>query len=357
MRLFLSFMNLNLMKGKKILRAFVALFSIGVVVSSALHFLEVTKLPLPFAASTQVHSLTGLEGVDGPVLVVKLDDTKFAHPQVGLRQADVVYIEQVEGGLTRLAAVFSSTIPEVVGPIRSARISDIELLAQYGKVAFAYSGAQSKLMPVIDAANIHDAGAMRYGANYYLNDAARVAPYAMMLKSRLLFTKVNLDRGDIAQSKSMGWSFGDAPQDMQNFDSVHISWPASSYDAAWSKEESRWLLSHTGTPNLDDTGYQLGPKTLLIQMVSITDSIYKDKVGGVTPFTATVGSGRCYLLRDGAMAQCLWERGDALGGTRFTDLAGNEVTFDRGQIWFALTSKEPEFKGLVRQGATPTPTK
>lgn len=328
-----------------------------IVATSALNYLGVTSVSIPFIATSEAHSLTGVEGVDGPVLVVKLDDTKFAHPQVGLRDADVIYIEQVEGGLTRLAAVFSSKIPEVVGPIRSARISDIELMAQYGKVAFAYSGAQSKLMPVINAANLHDAGAMKYGPTFYLDDAARSAPYAMMLKSRELFTKVNAERKDIAISKPMGWTFGDAPVGMNAFDSVHISWPASSYDAKWSEEESRWLLSHSGTPNLDNTGYQLGPKTLVIQMVSITDSIYVDKAGGVTPFTATVGSGRCYLLRDGGMKECLWERSDELGGTVFTDLLGNEVSFDKGQIWFALTSKEPAFKGLVAQGATPTPTK
>jgi hypothetical protein len=328
-----------------------------IVLTSAMNFLGVTSVPLPFVEAGAVHSLTGVQGVDGPVLVVKLDDTKFAHPQVGLRDADVVYIEQVEGGLTRLAAVFSSKIPEIVGPIRSARISDIELMAQYGKVAFAYSGAQSKLMPVINAANIHDSGAMKYGPTFYLDDAARRAPYAMMLKSRELFTKVNDERRDISISKPMGWVFGDAPEGLRSFESVHISWPASSYDAQWSSEESRWLLSHSGTPNFDNTGYQLGPKTFVIQMVSITDSIYKDKVGGVTPFTATVGSGRCYLLRDGGVKECLWERSDELGGTVFTDLIGNELSFDKGQIWFALTSKEPLFKGLVAQGATPTPTK
>lgn len=74
--------------------------------------------------------------------MVKIDDTPPAHPQAGLEDADVVYIEQVEGGLTRLAAVFSSNIPTVIGPVRSARISDIEILKQFGRVAFAYSGAQ-----------------------------------------------------------------------------------------------------------------------------------------------------------------------------------------------------------------------
>jgi hypothetical protein len=64
-------------------------------------------------------------------LAVKIYDTAQAHPQAGLEDADIVYIEQVEGGLTRLAAIFSSTIPKVVGPVRSARISDIEILEQY----------------------------------------------------------------------------------------------------------------------------------------------------------------------------------------------------------------------------------
>ena len=71
--------------------------------------------------------LSGREAVDGQVLAVKIDDTNMAHPQIGLEDADVVYIEQVEGGLTRLAAVFSSTIPVRIGPVRSARISDIDL--------------------------------------------------------------------------------------------------------------------------------------------------------------------------------------------------------------------------------------
>ena len=65
-------------------------------------------------------SLSGKEGPDGPILVVKIDDTNEAHPQIGIDMADVVYIEQVEGGLIRLAAVFSTEVPAKIGPIRSA---------------------------------------------------------------------------------------------------------------------------------------------------------------------------------------------------------------------------------------------
>jgi hypothetical protein len=57
--------------------------------------------------ATERNVLSGREGSNGPVLAVKIDDTNAAHPQIGLEDADVVYIEQVEGGLTRLAAIFS----------------------------------------------------------------------------------------------------------------------------------------------------------------------------------------------------------------------------------------------------------
>lgn len=120
---------------RRFFRFTVAAISLVVVIVAVVALIPGSKISLPFTKDVVTNSLTGIEGVDGPVLVVKIDDTTFAHPQVGLKSADVVYIEQVEGGLTRLAAVFSSNIPALIGPVRSARISDIELLAQYGKSA------------------------------------------------------------------------------------------------------------------------------------------------------------------------------------------------------------------------------
>ena len=88
-----------------------------------------------------MNPLTGLRGVPKqPVVVVKIDDTASGRPQIGLESADLVYVEQVEAGLTRLAAVFASRHPAVVGPVRSVRNSDPELLATYGRPALAYSG-------------------------------------------------------------------------------------------------------------------------------------------------------------------------------------------------------------------------
>lgn len=335
----------------------IAILSIATVFAALLALVPGAKNSLPFTKDVPVNSLTDLEGSDGPVLIVKIDDTTYAHPQVGLKDADVVYIEQVEGGLTRLAAVFSSEIPVLIGPVRSARISDIELLAQYGKVGFAYSGAQRRLLPVIAAANLYDVGANKFGPKFYFNDPARSAPYAMMLSAPELMAEAKSRGISPVTSANMGWNFGDPSELNIPIKSAHISWPASSYDAIWSADEERWLLNHNGKLNTDSNGYVLGPKTFVIQMVSITDSIYKDKVGGVTPYSATVGTGGCYLLRNGGYTPCLWNRPSEEAGTTFTDLTGQEVTFEPGQIWFALTSKEPEFAGKIAQDATNTTSK
>jgi hypothetical protein len=81
-----------------------------------------------------------------PVLAVKIDNIAQARPPTGLAGADIVYILPVEGGLSRILAVFSSGFPAVIGPVRSAREDDLELLAQFGRPAFAYSGATPHLL-------------------------------------------------------------------------------------------------------------------------------------------------------------------------------------------------------------------
>ncbi len=298
---------------------------------------------LPFVKSEPRNSLSGRIGGDGPILAVKLDDTRSSHPQIGVEDADIVYIEQVEGGLTRLAAIFSSKIPQRIGPVRSARISDIELLAQFGRVGFAYSGAQSKLRPVLAAANIENASAERNSSTIYTTDPERVQPYAMVLRADLLLESLKSKGVELATSKSAGGSFGDAPDGGDLISDIHLSWPASSYDAHWSEDEDRWLLDHVGKPNFADSGVRLGASTLVIQKVAMTDSIYKDKVGGVTPFSPTVGTGKGYIARDGKVFEATWNRPDESSGTKWSTLDGQEISFKEGQIWVALMDKEPIF--------------
>jgi hypothetical protein len=305
---------------------------------------------------TEKSVLSGVPGKNGPILVVKIDDTNMAHPQVGLESADIIYIEQVEGGLTRLAAIYSSRIPQLIGPIRSARVSDLELLAQFGKVGFAYSGAQSKFRPEIESANLVDLGAQSKPPTIYTTDPNRIQPYAMILRADLLMDFVSEKEIALSTPKDPGWSFA---QDFERgiaISSAHVSWPASSYDVSWSQQNRTWQLSHNGKPNLSASGKILTADTFVIQIVKISDSIYRDKVGGITPLIASVGSGNGYILRDGRYIEARWNRLSSEVGTQWTTPEGAEIPFKAGAIWIALTDKAPRFTEKT-EGARDVATK
>ncbi len=123
--------------------------------------------PKPAPKPPAVNPLTGRPGVPRqPVVVVKIDDTASGRPQIGLESADVVYVEQVEGGLTRLAAVFASRQPTQVGPVRSVRNTDPELLASTASPALAYSGGAGVPVGRLRSSAVIDAGPQRVGGAY-----------------------------------------------------------------------------------------------------------------------------------------------------------------------------------------------
>ena len=118
-------------------------------------------------------------------LAVKIDDTEQGRPQSGLAEADVVFEEMVEGGLTRLLAVYQSRDPGTVGPVRSARSTDLSILAELGRPLFAWSGANPTFAAAVRGADIVDVG---FGAapDAYRRASGRPAPYNLYAAPGLL---------------------------------------------------------------------------------------------------------------------------------------------------------------------------
>jgi Protein of unknown function (DUF3048) N-terminal domain/Protein of unknown function (DUF3048) C-terminal domain len=271
---------------------------------------------------------------DGRVLVVKLDNTVDSEPHSGLEDADVVYLEQVEGGLTRYAAVFSTRLPRKIGPIRSARISDIDLFAQYGKVAFAYSGSQARLKPVIAAANLFNVSG-DVGPKGYFRDLSRPAPYNFYGSGPEL-----LARAPHAQhAKDVGFRFStSAPAGGIHVSTATVKWPAAKAVFAWNAAAKRWLLTMDGIRASSD-GVRLGGTTIVIQYVTMTNSRYHDRHGGITPFSQTIGKGRAVVLLDGKAVSARWSRANLKSGTIWTTPAGKRLAFAPGQVWVLLVNK------------------
>ena len=306
---------------------------------------------LPFAeekVEIEKNLFTSLPGSSGKVFAVKFDDTNDAHPQQGVESADVVYITQVEAGLTRLMGIYSSNYPEVLGPIRSARISDLSILGEYGRVGFLYSGAQSKMRPVIAESNLINLSAERNPPSIYFNDPSRRSPYSMMVKPNLLLEKA----ADVGLAKKPGWQHGSRAKGAKKIIAAEINWPNASYEAYWSAIDRKFLLKHNGRENIASSGMQLGSPMMVIQMVKISPSEYGDKFGGVTPKSEVIGSGHGYLLRNQRVVKALWNRASLSEPTTWSLEDGSPAFFAPGQIWFFLTDNEPKFTYLPKPAKT-----
>jgi len=263
---------------------------------------------------------------------VKFDNTTFAQPHSGLKDADIVYVEEVEYGLTRIAAVFSTMLPKVVGPVRSARISDIDLLAQFGKPAFAYSGSQHLLRPVIARASLYDVSGDT-GPRGYFRDSSRKAPYNFMGKPALLLDRA--PRASVAQD--IGFVFSTTtPAGGKVVKVATAPYPASQAQFVWNPSAAYFDVRLNGKPARASEGGTQHATTVVLQYVRQTDSGYHDKFSGHTPKLDTVGTGKGWVLRDGKAFAVTWSRRSATGGTTFTGADGQVVTFAPGQVWVAL---------------------
>ncbi|WP_046728498.1 DUF3048 domain-containing protein [Streptomyces humi] len=269
----------------------------------------------------------------GPVLAVKIDNVAAARPQTGLDAADVVYAEQVEGGLSRLMAVYASTLPEVVGPVRSARESDLELLRQFGRPTLAFSGAQRKLLPLIERAPLRPETPDDAPGAYY-RGGGRPAPHNLYLRPARLMT----DGAPGRAALPAGFRHGPAPAGGTVTAARTVRYPSARFTFTWSAGRHRWLVSMDGTPARTAAGKRLAPATVVVQYVRVTTSRYHDVLGNHTPYTRTVGSGRAEVLRDGRSFEATWDRPAATDGTAFTGTDGRPVDFADGQVWVVFAA-------------------
>jgi hypothetical protein len=267
------------------------------------------------------------------VLAVKIDNVAPARPQTGLAQADVIYAERVEAGLSRLMALYATRLPGTVGPVRSARETDLRLLRQFEEPVLAYSGSQSRLRPLIEAAPLRAESPGNRPEAWYRSDD-HPAPHNLYLRPRRL---VDAPAGQEALTAA-GFRVGPAPSGGEPEPERTVRFPAARFSFTWSAERRGWLVATDGRPTTDG-GRRLAPPTVVVQYVTVRQSAFQDRGGNNTPFSETVGSGTADLLRDGKVWPVRWQRGTAADGTRFTTGSGAEAHVADGQVWVVLAER------------------
>jgi Protein of unknown function (DUF3048) N-terminal domain/Protein of unknown function (DUF3048) C-terminal domain len=267
------------------------------------------------------------------VLAVKIDNIVLARPQTGLTHADLVYVLPVEGGLSRFMAVFSSHIPRVIGPVRSAREDDLQLLRQFNRPAFAYSGAQPQLLKVVERARTADLYAGRVGGYFRSNN--RIAPYNLYAHTRQLLSEAK----GASKAHDIGFRFGHAPAGGRAKASASVSYAAAQFRFTWSRPKDRWLVWMDGQRAASTEGPQLSAATVVIQRTTVSTSRFIEWPGIRPPFARSIGSGPALVLRGGKAYHARWSRPHARDGTTFTTDSGQPMTFARGPVWIVLAPR------------------
>jgi hypothetical protein len=288
-----------------------------------------SAVPEPVPSPPPVSPFTGLPtDLGAPVLGVKIDNAAVARPQSGLALADLVYVEPVEGGLSRLLAVYQSQAPSVVGPVRSARMSDVQLLANFGRPALAFSGAAPEVGGLVARAPVLDVSAVTRPSGYR-RDPRRSIPHN-------LYGDANLLRQGGAPPRDIGFRFGPPPPGGRPVPETEVRYPATAVGVQWVPADARWVITMDGAPLTADAGPRPSAATVVLQRVSVRATAVRDATGSPSPFAATVGDGAVVVLRDGLAFTGTWSRPAPDAITTFTLPDGSPLTFAPGPVWVVL---------------------
>ena len=304
--------------------------SLTPIAAPALHRQAPTRLVSPFTGEP-VKRL-------GPVLAVKIDNIVYARPQTGINDADIVYVLPVEGGLSRFLAIFSSHIPPVIGPVRSARDDDLQLLRQFGRPAFAWSGAQPQLTRVVERARIVDVGADVAGG--YYRDNNRIAPYNLYANTRTLLAEAK----GASKAHNIGFKFGPPDRGGRRTSSQSVSYPAASFRFTWSARRGRWLVWMDGARAETTERQQMSAATVVIQRTVVFRSHFLE-YGKKPPYAESIGHGTAIVLRNGKAYQANWSRPTQDDGTTFTTRSGQPMRFASGPVWIVLVGNRAAESG------------
>jgi hypothetical protein len=274
-----------------------------------------------------------------PVLVVKIDNAPKARPQIGLNQADVVFEEGVEGGITRFAALFHSEESKPVGPVRSARSTDIKIVSALHHPLFAYSGANALFKQYVHDAPLVDVGVDNYPDRYH-RDTGRSSPYNLFSETEELL-KLAPD-GSVAPPALFAWRApGAAPSGPGAHAVTHarVWWQASKMTEAiwdWDPTAKGWRRTQNGETHVDAAGRQVTPANVVVQFVTYHDTGLVDSSGTSVPEADVVGEGDAWVLTGGMLIPCHWSKASNTEITHYTDASGAEVRLARGKTWVEL---------------------
>ncbi|MDQ4095302.1 MAG: DUF3048 domain-containing protein, partial [Actinomycetota bacterium] len=283
------------------------------------------------------------EVAERPAVAVKVENNPVAYPLSGLDEAEVVFEELVEGGLTRFMAIYHCTDAAKAGPIRSARMVDPAIMSPYTQI-LAAAGGNDAVRQALD-----DAGVVLIDEEGSTNGAYERVPRDGLPAEHTLY-------GDVAQLREAGakeyedtptedlFKFGDLEGRARDARSITLNFPSVTVTYEW--DGDGWARSDNGQPHETEDGDQIVVDNVIIEEHTINNSEIQDVTGAPSPEIEDVtGSGRAILFRDKKAIEGRWVRKSEKERVVFETDEGDEMVLAKGTTWIHLL---PDNKGDVK---------
>ena len=304
------------------------------------------------AVPVVVNPLTGEPAADEttlsrPAMVVKIDNHPSAHPQAGINQADIIYEENVEK-LTRFAAVFQSQGSDPVGPIRSGRFQDINLLGSLNKPLFVWSGGNAQVTAAIHKSDLVDLSHTVANKNGgFTRDKTRTAPHDLIAETTKLWTLAPDGSGPPPAQFAYRGASDAMPSGAQKVDGVKISMDGVKVHWMWNGTNSTFDRFENEKPQLDTADVQLNVRNVVLLEVEYTNSY--------SPTSKTLGSGKVTVFTNGAAISGTWTRQTRYVPFMLKDSSGAVIKLTPGRTFVEVARADKA--AIVALGADPAEVK
>jgi hypothetical protein len=278
--------------------------------------------------------LTGLAGdVDTrPALAVKIDNGPAAQPHTGLNAADIVIEEEVEGGVTRFAAIFHST-SSIVGPVRSGRTTDVSLLGGLGSTILLYSGANEITQQILADQPFLDLRSEGWSSGFW-RDSGRRAPSNLYTDTEPHWASAST--ADTAPPQQFAYRDPGQSAAGASIDEFAVAYPSST--ARWEWAGDHWQRWQRNAQHLLVNGQQVSAANVVVIEADEVATGMTDSSGGAVPEFVFVGSGRAAVFTDGVRIDGTWTKPTLTSVATFTDADGDTIELTRGRTWIQLVA-------------------
>jgi len=287
--------------------------------------------------------------IDRPAVGVKIENNPSAYPLSGLDEAEIVYEEQVEGGLTRFLAIYHCSDSAQAGPVRSSREVDPPILSPYTHILAAAGGNPGvrAALEEFDIVLIDENGAGE----------------AMQRIARTGISSEHTLYGDTKKLRKLGqknfkdvppddiFEFGDTPEGGKRTNTIDLMFGSSVIGFEW--KEGAWFRTDDGSPLIMENGDQLNFDNVIIEEHTVNLSTeFADVLGTASPVIADVtGEGKAYLFRDGRMYAGIWTRDSENDPVRFETKNGDALVLKPGNTMIELLPNDKgDVKGSFERG-------